>query len=158
LKTPNLVLIRGHRCRARAGDSLSTTKYDFLRNQLAADPGIKGISFSFATPANDGNWYSDFKYDHSDKRTDFGANLKWADTSYFKTYNLQFVAGRPYFNSDTVREFVVNESLVKKLGLRNPQDIIGKELNFWDGDKVASVVGVVKDFMRPRCATQYRRW
>jgi ABC-type antimicrobial peptide transport system permease subunit len=45
-----------------------------------------------------------------------------------------------------VREFVVNESLVKKLGLRNPQDIIGKELNFWDGDKVAPVVGVVKDF------------
>jgi ABC-type antimicrobial peptide transport system permease subunit len=128
------------------GDSLSTTKYDFLRNQLAANPDIKDISFSFATPANDGNWYSDFKFNHSDKRTDFGANLKWADTSYFKTYNLQFVAGRPYFNSDTVREFVVNESLVKKLGIQNPQDIIGKELNFWDGDKVAPVVGVVKDF------------
>ena len=128
------------------GDSLSTTKYEYLRNQLSANPGIKDISFSFATPANDGNWYSDFKFDHSEKRTDFGANLKWADTSYFKTYKLQFVAGRPYFNSDTVREFVVNESLVKKLGLRNPQDIIGKELNFWDGDKVALVVGVVKDF------------
>jgi putative ABC transport system permease protein len=131
------------------GDSISTTKYDYLRDQLAADPGIKNISFSFSTPANNGSWFSDFKFDHAAKSTDFGANLKWADTSYFKTYNLQFVVGRPYFNSDTVREFVVNEALVKKLGLRNPQDIIGKELSFWGGTsyaKAAPVVGVIKDF------------
>ncbi|HUQ96559.1 MAG TPA: ABC transporter permease [Chitinophagaceae bacterium] len=128
------------------GDSISTTKYDYLRDQLANQPGIKQISFSFATPANDGSWYSDFKFDHATKSTDFGANLKWADTSYFNLYNLQFVAGRPYMQSDTVREFVVNETLVKKLGLRKPQDIIGKELNFWDGSRVATVVGVIKDF------------
>jgi ABC-type antimicrobial peptide transport system permease subunit len=128
------------------GDSLSKTKYQYLRSQLLAQPGIKSISYSFAAPSDYGSWSSDFKFDHSTKTTDWEASFKWADTTYFKLFNLQFVAGRPYFNSDTVREFVVNETLVKKLGFRNPQDIIGKELNFWNGKKVAPVVGVIKDF------------
>ncbi len=66
--------------------------------------------------------------------------------NYFKTYNLQFVAGHAYSQSDTVREFVVNETLLKKLGIRNPQDALGKEINFWDGRKVANIVGVIRDF------------
>jgi ABC-type antimicrobial peptide transport system permease subunit len=41
---------------------------------------------------------------------------------------------------------VVNESLVKQLGLRNPQDILGKKLDFWGGGLVGPVVGVVKDY------------
>ena len=32
------------------------------------------------------------------------------------------------------------------LALRNPQDAIGKEINFWDGSKVANIVGVIRDF------------
>jgi ABC-type antimicrobial peptide transport system permease subunit len=56
------------------------------------------------------------------------------------------VAGRAYYPADTVREFVVNETLLKKLGIRDPNDAIGKEINFWDGNKVATIVGVIRDF------------
>ena len=70
------------------------------------------------------------------KSTDFSANLKWADPDYFNTFDLRFVAGRPYSPSDTVRDFVVNETLLKKLGVRNPQDAIGKQISFWDGRMV----------------------
>ena len=129
------------------GDSISLTKIDHLRNQLLANPGIANVSFSFATPSSETNdWNSDFKFDHAAKNTNFSANLKWADPDYFKTYNLQFVAGRPYYASDTVREFVVNETLLHKLGVRNAQDAIGKQINFWDGSVVANIVGVIRDF------------
>jgi predicted permease len=128
------------------GDSINHTKIDYLRNQLMANQNIKDVSFSFASPSSDGNWNSDFKFNHSGKSTDFSANLKWADPDYFKTYNLQFVAGRPYYPSDTVREFVVNETLLKKLGITNPQDALGKQMDFWDGGKVGNIVGVIKDF------------
>jgi predicted permease len=128
------------------GDSASQTKMNFMRSQLLANPNILNASFSFKSPSAEGNWNSDFKFDHAIKNTNFSANLKWADTAYFRTYNLQFVAGRPYYPSDTVREFVVNETLLHKLGIRNPQEALGKELNFWDGRKRAKIVGVVRDF------------
>jgi len=127
-------------------DSINLTKLDFIRNQLLANPDIQNVSFSYGSPSADNNWSSDFKFDHSAKTTDFAANLKWADPEYFKTYNLQLVAGRAFAAGDTVREFVVNETLLKKLGIRNPKDAIGKEINFWDGRKVANIVGVVRDF------------
>jgi putative ABC transport system permease protein len=127
-------------------DSTSLTKLDFLRDRLKANPDIQQVSFSFQSPSAGSNWSSDFKYDHAAKSTDFSANLKWADPDYFKTFDLRFVAGKPYSLSDTVREFVVNETLIKKLGVRNAQDAIGKQINFWDGDKVGTIVGVVRDF------------
>jgi ABC-type antimicrobial peptide transport system permease subunit len=128
------------------GDSTSKTKIDYVRNQLLANTNITNVSFSFTSPSSESNWNSDFKFNHSPKTTDFSANLKWADAEYFKTFNLQFVAGHPYSAGDTVREFVVNETLLRKLGIRNPQDAIGKEINFWNGGKVANIVGVIKDF------------
>jgi ABC-type antimicrobial peptide transport system permease subunit len=128
------------------GDSVDRLKYDYLRDQLLANSDITNVSFSFGSPSSENNWNSDFKFDHASKTTDFSANLKWADPEYFKTYNLQFVAGRPYSRSDTVREFVVNETLLKKLGVSKPEEAIGKEINFWDGGRVANIVGVIRDF------------
>jgi putative ABC transport system permease protein len=127
-------------------DSANRLKLESFRNSLEQIPGIKKLTFGMASPSDNGNWNSDFRFDKSTKNSEFSASFKWADTNYFKTYNLQLVAGRVYFQTDTVREFVVNETLVKKLGIANPQDIIGKELNFWDGEIVAPVVGVVKDY------------
>jgi len=127
-------------------DSISASKMNAMRNQLLQNSQIKSVTFSYASPSDQGNWSSDFKFENSPKSTEFSANLKWADPEYFKTYRLQFVAGRAYYEADTVREFVVNETLVRKLGFRSPQEIIGKQLDFWDGRLVARVVGVVKDF------------
>lgn len=128
------------------GDSISKLKIDYLRNQLLANSNIQKVSFSFSSPSSQNNWSSDFKFNHAEKSTDFSANLKWADADYFKTYNLKFVAGHAYSASDTVREFVVNETLLRKLGVTNPQDAIGKEMNFWDGRTVGNIVGVIRDF------------
>ena len=40
----------------------------------------------------------------------------------------------------------MNETLLRKLGVRDPKDAIGKEINFWNGVKVAKIVGVIRDF------------
>ena len=127
-------------------DSISQSKITALKTQLLQQAGVKNVNFSTFSIADDSHWTSDFKFDNSPKSTDFNADLKWADADVFKTYNLQIVAGRAYQSSDTVRELVVNETLVKKLGLRKPEDILNKTLNFWDGSINARVIGVVKDF------------
>jgi ABC-type antimicrobial peptide transport system permease subunit len=127
-------------------DSVSHSKINYLKEQFRRQPGIKNVTASIYTPADDSHWSSDFKFDKSVRSTDFGADLKWADADYFNFYNLKLVAGRFYTESDTVREFVINETLLKKLGLKNPGDAIGKEINFWEGEHIGSIVGVVKDF------------
>jgi len=128
-------------------DSISKTKLNTLRDQLLLQPGVKDVSYSFASPSDNNGWGSDFKFNNSPKQTDFNAQLKWADAEYFNLYKLQFVAGKPYPKSDTIRGYVVNETLIKKLGINNPKDAIGKYIKLWDDKKkYAQITGVVKDF------------
>jgi len=127
-------------------DSLRMTKMDVLKSKLFQNPNIQNVSFSYTTPMSNGAWYSDFNFDNNEKRSGFEALLQWADPDYFKTYKLELAAGRIYFPSDTVREFVVNETFVKRMGLTKAADILNKPLSFWDGNVRGLIVGVVKDY------------
>jgi putative ABC transport system permease protein len=127
-------------------DSLSGTRYATLKAELLRQPGITDVSFSTFSIADNVHWDIPFKFDNSSKDADFNANLMFADADLFKFYGLTFVAGRPYYKSDTIKEFVVNETMLNKLGIRKPEDILGKKISFWDNNVTASVVGVVKDF------------
>lgn len=129
-----------------ANDSARVSKMGALKIQLLQQAGIKDVSMSTFSPMDQASWDGDFKFDNAAKKSDFNPDFKWADADYFKTYNIQFIAGRPYYPADTINGFVVNEMMVKKLGFKNPEDILGKKINIFDGGVVAPVVGVVKDF------------
>ncbi len=126
-------------------DSTARAKLDYLKNKLSAVDGVKSTSFSFASPADEGNWSSSFRFDHAEKETDWNANLKWADADYLKTYGISLVAGRNINPSDTVKEYLVNETLLKRLGITDPNQALNKEIDLWDEMKFP-IVGVIKDF------------
>jgi predicted permease len=126
-------------------DSTSMSKMDFLRSKVKSVNGVQDVSFSFASPADNGNWSSNFRFNHAAEETEWFANLKWADHDFVNAYDIKLVAGRNLYPSDTVAEFLVNETLVKQLGITDVQQVLNKEINIWDGVK-GNVVGVVKDF------------
>ncbi len=127
------------------GDSISRTKVELLKEEIEKVPGITNVSFStFAPSANDGS-YTDLRTPtNQSQNPDMIVSLKPADTAYFRLYNLPLVAGRLYLPADTMREFIVNETVIKNLGIKNPEDAIGKLIQV--GGKTCPIVGVVKDF------------
>jgi predicted permease len=128
------------------GDSLSRTKIDVLRDQLTKMAGIKQVSFSIGIPANGGDWFTDLRLPgNNTQKGDMVVGMKIADTAYFGIYKFQMAAGRVYFPSDTAREYVVNETLIKKLGYDSAKDAIGKRIKVL-GRSALPIVGVVKDF------------
>jgi putative ABC transport system permease protein len=129
-----------------ANDSARLTKSDALKAQLLQQPGIKNVSLSAFTPIDKAGWDGDFTFDNAVRKSDFNVEFKWADADYFKTYNIQFVAGKPYKSADSITGFVVNELMVKKLGFKRPEDILGKRIAIFDGAVKAPVTGVVKNF------------
>lgn len=125
-------------------DSLGASKMDILRNELVKLPGVQNFSFSMASP-NGGGYYTDLrKPENRDVKPEMVTNINDADTGFFKLYHLQLAAGRIYHASDTVREYVVNETVVRNLGLPNAQAAIGKMINI--NGKILPIVGVLKDF------------
>jgi predicted permease len=127
-------------------DSLGISKIDYLCNRLLAVKGIEQVSFSAAPPADDDNWWTGFNFDHAEKDTKFASIQKWVDQNYLATYSLQLVAGRNITANDSVKEFMVNEKLVEKLGFSDPRAVLNKEINLWNGFAIGRIVGVVKNF------------
>lgn len=127
-------------------DSVIQSKLDYFGQELLSNPAVSYVSFSFGSPTSPSSWQADFRYDHREKPTNFNANLKWADANYFQTYGIKFLAGKSYPDRDTISEVVVNDMLLTKLGIRDPQQAVGKEIDLFDGEIVAKISGVIKNF------------
>jgi ABC-type antimicrobial peptide transport system permease subunit len=115
-----------------------------LANRLRSVAGVENVSLCFQPPAANSNNTTGVIFENNADEEHWSANVKTGDDQYLKTFNLQLVAGRNFYKSDTAREFVVNETFVKKLNLKSPDQIIGKMARI-NGIK-APIVGVVKDF------------
>ena len=148
-------------------DSANISKLDYLRSELSVIKGVQQVSFSSNTPVEDNNdSWTTFRFDHAAKETDFYAINKSTDYEYVPTYRLPLVAGRNLHPSDTVREFLVNETLVKSLGITDPQLVLNKEIDLWNGQFKGVVVGILKDFhdrsfrtgIAPVMMTTYKGW
>jgi hypothetical protein len=120
-------------------------KLETMRTRLLQNSALKTVSFAYNSAASGNNWDTYFRYKADNRDEQHVAHLKFADVNYFQTYGLQLLAGRGYTESDTIKEFVVNETLVKQLGLAGPEEAIGKHLSFW-GQAEKPIVGVVRDF------------
>jgi ABC-type antimicrobial peptide transport system permease subunit len=135
-------------------DSISLLHMDALKQELQKLSGVQSVTMMFDAPSTGNNWESNFNYDHSDKDPGFNVSIKQADADYFKTFGLQFIAGNAYQQSDTLKEMVVNETLLKKLQVKKPQDAIGKTIKM--GNRWIPITGVVRDFKTSSLREQTR--
>jgi putative ABC transport system permease protein len=128
-------------------DSLSRTKFNYIKRELQQIPHVKGISLSSYSPVDDNAWFAGIQFDHAAKETEFGVSLKWADADFFKVYGLQFLSGHAYAASDTVQGYVINETLMHKLNITDPQQAIGKNIGLFNNKRLdGPITGVVKDY------------
>jgi putative ABC transport system permease protein len=127
-------------------DSLSRTKLDFLKKEIKSINGVQNISFNSNTPVEDNNdSWTNIKFDHAQKETEFYSIFKLADNDYLPGFKLPLVAGRNLEPCDTSKEFLVNEMLLRNLGITDPKKALNKQIFVFDHAQ-GPIVGVLKDF------------
>lgn len=128
-------------------DSVRLSKLSYLKKELLSVSGVQAVSYSSNTPVENGtDLWSIIKYNHAVKQTDFQVITKFGDDGYVPAYKLPLIAGRNVHPADTAGEFLVNESLVKALGIKKTEDILNKPMTTWHDQIKGTVVGVLKDF------------
>ena len=115
-----------------------------LQQKLKSIPGIQLISLAGSPPATNGTSSTTMKFNKDGKEIETTVEVKQADTNYFKLYNMKLVAGSNLQQSDTTREYIINETLVRFLGYNNPAEVIGKYIN--PNDNRMPITGVIADF------------
>jgi putative ABC transport system permease protein len=125
-------------------DSTDQLRYDHLSTVLSRVPGVESSSLCRDAPASGFRHELEWYYDNGPVKKDFKVTAQYADGGYLKTLKIGLVAGRA---ADTGRqEMLVNETLVRKLGLRSPEAILGKTIALDDTAWRFRVVGVIKDY------------
>ncbi len=123
----------------------SSTQQAF-KNELRNYPAIKDVSIGFLPPSTPGMYGGPFKFGNRAQEEKFVIRERFADSDYLNTYGLKLIAGRNLTPGDTIKEYLVNEALLRKLQIRDPQQIIGQTMQYYMSGAPLPIVGVVKDF------------
>jgi putative ABC transport system permease protein len=123
-------------------DSTGNLKMKLLANELKEMPAVKNVSLCTEAPGSNHSYLKGISYNNKEEK--WGVNGKAIDDNYLSTFNLKLIAGRNIYPSDTINQYIVNETVIKKLGLKSPREIINRNITV--DDVTAPVVGVIKDF------------
>jgi putative ABC transport system permease protein len=115
-----------------------------FRQRLMEIPGISDATFCLFLPTTNSNNTSNLKFDTRQKDEIWSINTKNADSHYAETFGLQFVAGKNIPASDTIRGYLINEKALERLGMKDPNEAIGKNLTIWG--TTAPIYGVLKNW------------
>jgi putative ABC transport system permease protein len=127
--------------------------YARIKERLLQDPKIQGVTGTHQTPTMIGS-SSYGTWDGQDPRQRYLISCAFVDYDYTETLKIELAAGRTFsrqFRSDETRAFLVNEAVVKLMGL-DAAAAVGKRFALMGVD--GTIVGVVKNFHFQSVQTQ----
>ena len=123
-------------------------QYESFRNALLRNSNIREVGLSSRIPT--GRLLDDMgaSAPGADSLVPVKAEIRYVATDYdfIPTYGISLAAGRNFsreYGTDT-SNFVINESAVKAIGWKSPQQAIGKDFKY--GFINGHIIGVMKDF------------
>jgi putative ABC transport system permease protein len=120
------------------------TKLTTLKTQFKSIPSIEKVSYIWTPPMSQSHNTTNVRYDTRQQDEKFQLNTKYVDEDYVNLYGIKLLAGRNIAHVDTMREALVNEELVKRLGEKSNNKVLNKIINF--NGKNLTIVGVVQDY------------
>ncbi|MDC6388239.1 ABC transporter permease [Maribacter sp. PR1] len=106
-------------------------------------PGVTEAVLSGNPPASFTTMSMGVTYHKGDNEVNSDIQLLYGNPEFFNLYDLKLLAGRMPLN-DSIREYVVNTSYLKVIGISDPMDALGK--TFKANNEDLPIVGVMEDF------------
>jgi len=119
---------------------------DLVKQLLGAVPGVKSVSYSSGVPGTPYNKFQTSIMDAGGSYQEFLSDVYNFDGDFLKQYGIDVIAGRGFNRQIALDEktMLINETMVKKMGYKTPEEAIGK--SFKQFAATGTIVGVVKDF------------
>lgn len=132
-----------------ASDEGASDKYSVLKNEFLSIPGVKYVSGVYSLPGAGNKESQTFRLKGQSKAEGQIMRASGVDYEFIPTLGINMAAGRNFsekYGTDSDNSIIINETAVKKLGLKNP---VGTEVYIPGGDnsqRLVTIIGVVKDF------------
>lgn len=123
--------------------------YENVKTELEQHPAIKEVMLGSRMPSGRllDSWGAEVEQGNKMEKVNFRVAGVQVSHNYFEVLQVPFAAGRNFDvlrSSDSTEAIIINEEMVRTLGWKNPEEAIGKKMNY--GSVKGNIVGVVKDF------------
>jgi putative ABC transport system permease protein len=128
-------------------DSTYEQHYEAFKTSILTIPGVKGLSASTNIPGVENYWTSGVARVSGGSDAEMIATHMGLDTEHVPQYRIKILAGRNFdkqFADDFKKTVLINESLLKGLNFKSPQDAIGQKLR--SNKDTVEIVGVLQDY------------
>lgn len=129
-------------------DSLFSLNYQRFKDDLVLLPDIENVAVSSALPGkshNDIDMAGGLKMVGDDDNVNHTLASFRVDENFVDVFKLKIVAGSNFSKSQLNRDAVLlNRKGSELLGYKNPEEIIGKKMNYWGREK--EIVGVIENY------------
>ena len=146
----------------------SRVLFERVEEELAALPGVTGVSASLVPILAGSEWANDVSVEGFTRGPDSDPNARYnaVGAGYFRTLGTPLLAGREFTPADRAgapKAAIVNEAFTEKFGLA--REAVGKRMGIGDREMDLQIVGVVqnakysdvKDDVPPLFVTPYRQ-
>jgi predicted permease len=122
--------------------------FERLEDEIAAVPGVTGVSCALVPVLSGSNWGSDVSVQgfKTGPDTDMNAGYNEIGPGYFKTLGIPLMSGREFKRSDVLaapKVAIVNEAFAKKFNLG--RDAVGRRIGNRGAELDIEIVGLVQD-------------
>jgi ABC-type antimicrobial peptide transport system permease subunit len=114
-----------------------------LAERIRLLSGVEAVTLQVAPPMGFAQIINNMVY-KGKQLVETSVALKAAKPEFIPLYRIPLLAGRNIVESDSLKEFVINETYSKQLGFLKPEEALGQFLYF--NNKPYPIVGVVGDF------------
>lgn len=119
------------------------SKLKVFATEVKRNRHVMNAALQWQSPIHENPRGMKIKTNYSD-HSDFWVTQIAGDENYVPLYEIELLAGRNLSQTDTVSELVINDMLMKKIGIQKPADALGKLL-YWN-DRPYPIVGIVANF------------
>ncbi|MDQ3170501.1 MAG: ABC transporter permease [Acidobacteriota bacterium] len=149
LKIENLVTFRVSPVLNGYSNEQSAQFFERLEDELAATPGVNGVTASLVPALAGSNWGTDVAVQGWQSGPDIDSNARFNEVgpAYFKTMGIRVLQGREFERADqegSPQVAVVNQAFAKKFNMGT--DVVGKRMGIDGGDELdTEIVGLIQD-------------
>jgi putative ABC transport system permease protein len=126
----------------------SVDDLESVKNELCRHTGVVGVAASSRVPGQRLScWTTKLATEGHDKYR--AMNYIYIDHDFIPQYGIEIIAGSGFTqrNTDDLQGgYIINQTAMEQLGLRSPQEAIGKRIEGSFDGKEMEIIGVVGDF------------
>jgi len=126
-------------------DRYTHQRLDMIKSELLKNPAIVNVTGSFSYPGSHSGFSENFTFEGANDSDPVKMSLYYAYYDYFDFFDIDIIEGREFsreFPTDSTDALILNETAVRKMGLKSPIGTVVKSPYHGIEGKV---IGVVSD-------------